>query len=91
MIPKSIDAMEGVATMDGLGLYYLPTCPYCQKVLRFMNENGILIDMYSTTEPENRDFLLSNGGKNQVPCLFIGQEALYESNDIIAYLKERFL
>ena len=77
--------------MDELGLYYLPTCPFCQKVLRFMNENGIIIDMYSTTELEHKDYLLAHGGKNQVPCLFIGERAMYESNDIIAYLKEKYL
>ena len=77
--------------MDELSLYYLPTCPFCQKVLRFMSQNGILIDTFSTTEPDNRDFLLAHGGRNQVPCLFIGQKALYESNDIIAYLKEKLL
>ena len=76
--------------MDELSLYYLPTCPYCQRVLGFMNQNGILIDMHSTTETANRDFLLSHGGKNQVPCLFIGEKALYESNDIIAYLRGKF-
>jgi len=56
-----------------------------------MNENGIIIDMYSTTELENKDYLLAHGGKNQVPCLFIGERAMYESNDIIAYLKEKYL
>jgi len=83
--------MEGVATMNELKLYYLPTCPYCQKVMNFMSENGIIIDMFSTTELENKDFLLAQGGKNQVPCLFIAEQALYESNDIIAYLKENYL
>ena len=77
--------------MSELKLYYLPTCPYCQKVLRFMNENGIIIDTYATTEPENRDFLLCEGGKNQVPCLFVDGTALYESDDIIAFFKDRFV
>ncbi len=69
----------------------MKTCPYCQKVLRFMSENGILIDMYATTEQVNRDYLLKQGGKNQVPCLFIGEQALYESDDIIAYLRGQFI
>lgn len=77
--------------MPELKLYYLPTCFYCQKVLSFMNENGIIIETHATTESANRDFLLNKGGKNQVPCLFIGESALYESDSIIAYLSERFL
>ena len=77
--------------MDELKLYYLPSCPYCQRVLHFMSEQGILIDTCATTEPEHRDYLLKNGGKNQVPCLFIDGKAMYETNNIIAYLKSRFL
>jgi glutaredoxin len=73
--------------MDDLKLYYLPTCPYCQKVLDFMNKSGITLELRPTTEPVNRDYLLAHGGMNQVPCLFIGDEPLYESDDIIAYLK----
>jgi glutaredoxin len=91
MIPKSVTAMEGVSTMNDLKLYYLPNCPYCQRVLRFMHENGIQIDLYATSEPDNRDYLIHQGGMNQVPCLFIGEQAMYESRDITAYLKERFL
>ncbi|MDR1422077.1 MAG: glutathione S-transferase N-terminal domain-containing protein [Coriobacteriales bacterium] len=77
--------------MDELSLYYLPTCPYSLKVLRFMETNGIVIDLKSTTEPVNKERLLAVGKKNQVPCLFIGEQALYESDDIIDYLKQRFL
>ncbi|MCL2808307.1 MAG: glutathione S-transferase N-terminal domain-containing protein [Coriobacteriia bacterium] len=77
--------------MDELRLYYLPTCPYCQKVLNFMSKNSILIDTCATTEPDNRDYLLAHGGKNQVPCLFIAEQAMYESDDIIDFFKERFL
>jgi glutathione S-transferase len=77
--------------MNDIKLYYLPTCPYSLKVLRFMEENGIIIDMESTTEPENRARLLAIGNRNQVPCLVIEGEALYESDDIINYLRKRFL
>ena len=83
--------MEGVATLDELNLYYSLTCPYCLKVLHFMSKNGIHVNMRSTAEPDNWDYLLSHGGKNQVPCLFIGNQAMCESNDIISYLDERFL
>ncbi|MDR2196626.1 MAG: glutathione S-transferase N-terminal domain-containing protein [Coriobacteriales bacterium] len=76
--------------MDELSLYYLPTCPYSLKVLHFMEANGIVIDLKSTTEPANREHLLAVGKKNQVPCLFIDGAPLYESDDIIAYLRERF-
>jgi glutaredoxin len=76
--------------MKDLVLYYLPTCPYCLKVLRFMERNGIVIDLRDTTDSENLKTLLEVGKMNQVPCLFIEGKALYESDDIIAYLTERF-
>jgi glutathione S-transferase len=76
--------------MENLELYYSPTCPYCLKVLRFMEEHGILIDLKSTLEPENYKKLLEVGKMNQVPCLFIDGKALYESDDIIVYLTQSF-
>jgi glutaredoxin len=76
--------------MEDLALYYSPTCPYCIKVLRFMEKNGIVIDLKATTEPENLKTLLEVGKMNQVPCLFIEGKPLYESDDIIAFLAQRF-
>jgi glutathione S-transferase len=55
-----------------------------------MERNGIIIELRSTREPENLDALLAVGKMNQVPCLFIDSEPLYESDDIISYLTERF-
>ncbi len=77
--------------MDDLELYYQPTCPYCLKVLRFMEANGIDFEKKNTMDADNRARLLKVGGMNQVPCLFIEGKPLYESNDIIAYLRKRFL
>ncbi|MCL2756515.1 MAG: trypsin-like peptidase domain-containing protein [Coriobacteriia bacterium] len=76
--------------MDDLVLYYSPTCPYSQKVLRFLQNEGISLTLASTLEFSNQQRLIEAGGKYQVPCLFIGKKALYESNDIIDYLKERY-
>ncbi|QSH39481.1 glutathione S-transferase N-terminal domain-containing protein [Candidatus Kaiserbacteria bacterium] len=72
-------------------LYYRPTCPYCIKVVLFARENDIAIDLrdISTNEADYNE-LLSLGGKQQVPFL-VDEKAgvsMYESDDIIAYLKE---
>lgn len=77
--------------MDELSLYYLPTCYYSQKVLAFLNTSEIAVSLHSTREPENKEYLIQRGGKNQVPCLFIKGEPLYESDDIIAYLKKHVM
>ena len=68
-------------------LYYKKSCPYCQKVLRFMQDNKINLDMRDTLQPGNQNDLIHIGGKKQVPCLVIGNKPMYESDDIIAYLR----
>lgn len=75
--------------MPQLTLYYRDSCPYCQKVLNFMQENNISLSLKDTSrDPNNRQVLLTIGGKTQVPCLIIDGKALYESDDIIAWLKK---
>lgn len=69
-------------------LYMKKTCPYCHRVLRFMDENKITMDVRDTLQPGNRNDLVRIGGKKQVPCLVKDGKALYESSDIIAYLRE---
>ena len=70
-------------------LYYKKTCPFCVKVLRFMEANDITLDKRDTQQPGNEQDLIRVGGKKQVPCLVVGGRPLYESDDIIAYLREK--
>lgn len=77
--------------MPQLTLYYFVGCPYCQKVRGYMLQAGITIPMKDTqTDPRNREELVKIGGKGQVPCLVIDGKALYESNDIIEWLKKNW-
>ena len=76
--------------MPSLELYVGYGCPFCLKVLRFMDAHGIELVQRDVDVPENRAFLVEHGGKYQVPCLFIDGKALYESDDIIAYLGKLF-
>ena len=71
-------------------LYYFPSCPYCRKVLRFMESAGITVPMKNTLQDGNDRELALLGGKNQVPALSIDGRILYESDDIIQYLKDSF-
>ena len=69
-------------------LYYKPTCPYCKKVLDFIDEHSLKVPLKNmTTTNDAKDELEHLGGKSQVPCLFIDGKALYESDEIIAWLK----
>ena len=75
-------------------LYALTTCPFCQKVIGFMKKNDIedkIEICYIDEEPAYKEELVEGGGQKQVPCLHYGDTWLYESDDIIDYLKENLL
>ncbi len=72
-------------------LYYMPACPYCQKVLAFAQENDIELTLKDIHEGDHQADLVARGGKKTVPYLVddtTGQE-MYESMDIINYLKSQ--
>lgn len=85
-------AKQRVSSMSkkssSLVLYYSPSCPYCHKVLDYMEKENIDIETKNVQDPGVRDQLISIGGKGQVPCLVIDGKALYESNDIINWLSK---
>ncbi len=76
--------------MKELKLYYMEGCPFCRKVIQYMNKNNInnveLVDIHA--DPNNQEDLIRLGGKDQVPMLLIDGEPLYESDDIIKWFKE---
>lgn len=72
-------------------LYISETCPYCRKVIDFLEENNIKYNKKNVIEPGNLNMLLKLGGKAQVPFLddFENNISMYESDDIIEYLMNR--
>ncbi len=53
-----------------------------------MQDHDIEIQMKNILDhPKYRQELLEIGGKTQVPCLIIDGKALYESDDIIQWMK----
>lgn len=79
--------------MDNLILYYYPTCPYCRKVTRFIDKHNLnQIELKNISEDQEAEKeLIKNGGKKQVPCLFIDDTPLYESDDIINWLQNNLV
>ena len=72
-------------------LYYLPHCPYCQRVLQAMQQLDIIMTMKDTGEPRAKQELLQGGGKTTVPCLrHPDGKWQYESLDIVAFLQKKF-
>ncbi len=75
--------------MPELTLYYRKMCPFCRKVLQFMEESNVTVPLTEITEKsEYQEELTRLGGKSQVPCLMIDGKALYESDGIIQWFKE---
>ena len=75
-----------------LELFMKPTCPYCIKVMNFMSENNITIPLRDIVADESAaETLIAIGGKRQVPCLLIDGKPLYESGDIIEWLRDNAL
>lgn len=79
-----------------LVLYHFNTCPYCLRVRRAahgLNVPIALRDIHGDGDAYRA--LMAGGGRQTVPCLHIddGEQDswLYESADIIRYLKRRFL
>lgn len=76
-------------------LYESTFCPYCLKVRRCIERLELKIEMRTIGEAKWADELVKYGGLFQVPCLRIQEKGqavrwLYESEDIIGYLKQRF-
>lgn len=78
-----------------LALYQFKACPFCVKTRRTMHKLNLQIDLKDAKNNEqDRQSLLEQGGKIQVPCLRIQNDGkdvwLYESKAINQYLHENF-
>lgn len=72
-----------------LTLYKYDACPYCARVTLFLRgQDWVLPTRDTLLDDEARKELREIGGKTQVPCLVIDGAPLYESADIIEFLKQ---
>ena len=76
-----------------IDLYILNDCPYCKKVMDYLNENNILFNKFDTAIDDNVLRLLTIGGKEQVPFMHdkSNDKKLYESDDIVNYICENYV
>lgn len=72
-----------------LDLYILESCPYCKKVLSFLETTSEKYNKIDINIKQNEEALIKLGGKRQVPFLVDNDRnvQMYESDDIIEYLK----
>lgn len=88
---QQVDAQTGA-----LVLYQFKTCPFCMKVRREMHRLSLNIELRDAQKnPQHRARLLQDGGQIKVPCLKIANDKennqwMYNSNEIIQYLHNRF-
>ncbi len=79
-----------------LTLYHFQSCPFCARVRDTLAQLELKIAMKDIlTQTGAREELIGGGGRKTVPCLRIegadGEvEWMYESLDIIAFLKRHF-
>jgi len=82
--------------VESMSMYQYFACPFCIKLRRTVHRLNIPLE-YRDAQirgGEHRDALEKEGGRIKVPCLRIddGEKTtwLYESNEIISYLNQRF-
>ncbi len=76
-------------------LYLSARCPFCQKVLGAVGEMGLkegkdFTKIDAAPGTPGADVVLRVGGDYMVPFLMDGEYFMYESDDIIAYMKKKF-
>ena len=77
--------------VDTLILYVKTGCPWCKRVLDFADQKGISFELRNIADAKVAEELIAHGGKRQVPYLVDRKNTkeMYESADIIEYLKKR--
>ena len=72
-----------------LELFILESCPYCHKVMDFLDSQHMKYRKIDISNKDSENSLIQMGGKRQVPFLVDTERniQMYESKDIIEYLK----
>jgi glutaredoxin len=73
-------------------LYVRSGCPYCAKVLAVCEQLHLEPSLKNVAEEGVADELIARGGKQQMPYMVDDETGteMYESDDIITYLHQRF-
>lgn len=82
-------------TIENHSLYHYDSCPFCYKVRAAMSQLGIEMELRNIYQgAEHLSALKEGGGSTMVPCLRIDKDGssewMYESSDIVDYLKKEF-
>ena len=75
---------------QSLELFYFPQCPFCALVLDTIEDLGIEDKITLLNIRENESYfkrLLEDTKRTTVPCLYIDNKPMFESNDIVNWLR----
>ena len=92
---SEIEQQKLDALTANMSLYQFKTCPFCIKVRRAIKRQSLNIELLDAQhDSQHRQQLMQGGGQVKVPCLKIVDDKgntnwLYESNDIIDYLRDK--
>ena len=89
-VEQKSEPIDRNTDMPELILYGRPSCPYCARVDRAIEDMGLednITRRLTNYGSEWRDDLRNRTGSTQVPCLFIDGEPMFESLDIIAWMR----
>ncbi len=83
------------AATAGMSLYQFYACPFCIRTRRAIHRLNLPIETRDAQKDlVQRETLLREGGKIQVPCLRIEENGqttwLYDTTVVISYLEQRF-
>ncbi|RLA64113.1 MAG: glutaredoxin [Epsilonproteobacteria bacterium] len=71
-----------------LELYYYPSCPFCRIVIEVIHQLELKVDYKNIHEDfSNMEKLKKDTGRTTVPCLYIDNNPMFESYDIMEWLK----
>ncbi len=89
--PADLARRLGVPTPDpprALVLYQFDACPWCQIVLRAIDQLAVDVTLRDTRrDPDAARAHRETTGRTQVPCLYIDGQPLFESADIVEWLR----
>ena len=95
-IQRPADKQEEINQVTrNMTLYQFKACPFCVKTRRTFRRLNLEIETRdAANNQQHRSELSEQGGQIKVPCLRINENGnttwMYESNDIIHYLDNRF-
>lgn len=77
-----------------INIYISAACPFCQKVLKAAQNIGLqegtdYVTVDASIGTAGRAKVIEVGGKGMVPFMIDNEVSMYESDDIIDYLKKK--